>query len=114
MIGWIRNKIRKSKEWRASHEASWAGFDEVNSEGVTNFQKEVLSELQDNPGLLSLELVNGQSENYYKGKLANSAKEFFIYKDEAELNGIVFERWASDSRQDLISMFLSGARDEEI
>lgn len=114
MIGWLIKKIRQAKIWRAMHDASWVGFDIAGSDGITAFQSEILESLKGNPGISSVELVRGQKENYYRGLLSTSEAEFFIYSDEAELAGNVYERWGFDSRQELVKEFLTNAEGKNI
>jgi len=111
MFSWLRNSIRNHRQRRANHEASWAGFDQVNSEGVTRFQTELVSELKKDPGFTTIELVKGNKESYYKGTLVGSGLEVYLYEDGAHLGKAPLERWGFASRQELAEYLLKRARE---
>jgi hypothetical protein len=110
VIRWLKKKISESNQWRANNEKSWAGFDTPNGDGVTRFQEELLSQLQDNPGVTTVEFVVGKSKNFYRGTLSPTGAEFFIYEDEAEIGDFYRERWAFDTREQLVDLLLTFAR----
>jgi len=107
-------RIRRYREWRRTHEASWEGYTTRDANGITRFQSELLAELRQDPGVLACELVRGKNESYYKGNLARGGQEFYIYEDEAGSSKGTYERWAYDSRQQLTEDFLSRAREGKI
>jgi hypothetical protein len=110
MISWLLSKIDIYRRRRAEHEASWSGFDIQRADGTTGFQAQLIDALRQEPGVAHVELVKGDKENFYKGSLATANVEFYIYEDEAQLAKVVYERWAYDSRKQLVDDFLQNAR----
>ena len=63
MLSWLRAKVQRYRQWRDANEASWLGFDKPNTEGITQFQAELLQALQQSPGVAAVKLVWGASKN---------------------------------------------------
>ena len=110
MFRWLKRR----REYQDNLFQSWSGYDEAGSDGRTIFQKEVLSSLQTDPGVESVEFVHGRHERYYLGHLVNSGMKFFVYEDGAELEDIRYERWDYETRQELVVQFLCKAPGKEI
>ncbi|MBS4040308.1 MAG: hypothetical protein KGZ81_06875 [Flavobacteriales bacterium] len=116
-----------NRSWNRNHEEFWKTSLELNSEGLSNFQSELLDKIKELLNSNSIKFIENKSEHY---DLDNSDRivkmvniilndfpesQFWIYNDmaEYELNKIhhIYEEWGYLTPVELQEWYIKNVRE---
>ena len=106
VLGWFKEQ----KAWKADHIRTWAGMTELDSNGISKFQKNAISALEQQGVHLDFKRV-GESEAYFLASIPSTEIDVYIYGDGAQVSGnenlLRAEEWDYRTPNDLIQELVS-------
>jgi len=88
MLGRIREWWRAKWEWRRAHKLAFAEVATTDAEGVTSFQRRLVSAVQSTVLPDSFNRVVAQNgEIYFVAPIPETSMQLFVYANGAELTG---------------------------
>lgn len=122
MLGRIREWWRAEKEWRRAHKLAFAEAATTDADGVTSFQRRLVSAVQPTVPLGSFNRVVAENgEAYFVAPVPGTSMQLFVYLNEAQLLGVpgpgrssregrIYEEWDFRTPDELINAVVEDLR----